>query len=244
MFEYLGDKAAVAHRYAQTDIAHVGGWFGGEQIHLVNTINRIQKAQGTTGNMLEIGVHEGRFFCFWQHLMNEGEAAFAVDIFEDQDLNQELSGNGSLSKFLDNVRTYGAGEKDVVVVKSESTRVSLSGLAAEGRGDRFRFVHVDGSHVANVVASDMALASSLIGPGGCVMVDDYQVPGWPGVSEGVARYLLLNPTAGLAPVCVAFGKGIFVRKTEQRQMLALFLEHLPFTERWVRSHYDSEVVVL
>ena len=62
----------------------------------------------------------------------------------------------------------------------------------------YSFVSVDAGHEADDVANDLALAASVLSPGGIVALDDALSLTLPGVSEGLFRYL---GTAGEGRLC-------------------------------------------
>jgi hypothetical protein len=70
---------------------------------IVNVIGTILDANGVGGNIAEFGVHHGLFLFLLNTLRNDGEACFAIDVFDEQGLNVDYSGRGSLAVFLSHV---------------------------------------------------------------------------------------------------------------------------------------------
>jgi hypothetical protein len=56
---------------------------------------------------------------------------------------------------------------------------------------RPRLFSIDGSHTAEATWGDMVTAGMSIQEGGVIIVDDYFAEGWPGVSEGVQRFMMV-----------------------------------------------------
>jgi hypothetical protein len=90
---------------------------------LLDVLNSAQRAKQVSGAVAEIGVHHGKMFIGVQLLQRAGEKSVAIDVFDDQDLNVDGSGNGDLEKFVNNVNLWSSMD-DVVVHKSDSTKVT------------------------------------------------------------------------------------------------------------------------
>ena len=239
IFAYLGEKqGSAAQNFTSNDFGKVDGWFGGEQIHLLNDVTRIHYETETIGSVAEIGVHHGRFFCLMNLLRRSQERAVAIDVFEDQASNFDNSGLGSREAFERNVKNYGGGLEGVSVHTGDSLKLSPDQLLKMTGGMPYRFVHIDGSHTAYACASDLALFAKLLVPGGVIMVDDYYVDGWPGVSEGVARYFLKETSVPVAPFVMGFGKLLLTTKSHQSAHLEAFQRISPLNVRTMATHFD------
>merc|ERR1712107_907052 len=57
----------------------------------------------------------------------------------------------------------------------------------------YRMFHVDGGHYVEASLHDLNIAACSIVPGGVVLVDDLHNLRWPGVQEGLHRYMLAAP---------------------------------------------------
>jgi len=75
---------------------------------------------------------------------------------------------------------------------------------------------------------DIRLAEAVLVSGGIVMVDDITNAAWPGVIEGVARYLL-DPTRRLFPFMMSHNKLWFTTGDCQRDYLAFAMQHVLVT---------------
>lgn len=78
---------------------------------------------------------------------------------------------------------------------------------------------------ADITASDMALAESVLCPGGLLILDDFFNEAWPGVAEGAARHLASG--SGLVPVAISGNKFIFTTSVEFAAAYRAALAELP-----------------
>ena len=161
----------------------VEGWFFPIDAFLFAIVDEIQKREGIAGNLFEIGVHHGKTALFLSRMSGPGELLGVCDVFEQQELNRDQSGEGSRELFLRYMRELG-GRADVrVFAKLSST------LTSEDTTTRCRFVHIDGGHRPEDVINDLQVADRALLPDGVVAVDDVFNPSWPGVSEGFYEFL-------------------------------------------------------
>jgi hypothetical protein len=179
---------------------HVEGWFFPVDAYLFAFLDEIQKREGIRGNLFEIGVHHGKTALFLARAAAEGETLGVCDVFEQQELNRDASGEGSRELFLRNMQGF-----PVRVFAKES-----GALTAEDTTTRCRFFHIDGGHRAEDVAADLATAERAMLDDGIVAVDDLFNPNWPGVSEGFYRFQAARPDA-FAPILIGGNKVLFTR---------------------------------
>ncbi len=60
-------------------------------------------------------------------------------------------------------------------------------------GQRVRLFHIDGEHTRAALARDLALATSVLAPGGVIVLDDMLHPGYPTLVVAVHEYLARHP---------------------------------------------------
>jgi hypothetical protein len=183
----------------------VKGWLESEVLTILDLIDSIQRKSGVTGSVAEIGVHSGRLFIALQLLRTAGERSVAIDVFEDQHLNVDKSGEGDYNKFLANVGRWATSE-GLVVHQGDSTKLSAKELG-DFAGGSIRMFSVDGGHTEEIVMSDMRLAEGTLADGGVVIADDVFNEEWPDVSVGTLRYL--QEGGGLLPFAIGFNKVLF-----------------------------------
>lgn len=141
------------------------------------------------GGALEIGVHHGQFFIGLNSLIPAEYKSYAIDIFDQQELNIDNSGEGNLSVFLENLDNYDIHKgTNTVIIKGDSTDLSIFESV-----ERCHYISVDGGHTPEHVINDLNAASNLITDTGVVILDDYFNHWWPSVTEGITKYLLTYP---------------------------------------------------
>jgi Methyltransferase domain len=155
-------------------------------IPILDQINELQR--DTIGNVVEIGVHYGKFFLFLAERLKHDECAFAVDIFENQDENISKSGWGSLATFSSNVAALVPSAR-VCILKENSTNLRDKIGLFSYNGHTARIVSVDAGHSYEEVTSDLKLAEDILHPQGVIIVDDFQHLGWDGVYQATLEFL-------------------------------------------------------
>lgn len=194
----FGLYRAAGHRFVE-------GWLEPEVLDIVRTLDSAQRRSEISGGIAEIGVHHGKFFIGLQLLLRDEQRALAVDVFGDQHLNVDGSGEGDRDRFLANTQRWASSEP--VVHQADSTTLD-SAAVKELVGSSVRLFSVDGGHTEEIVFSDMTLAEASLTPGGVVIADDVFNERWPGVSVGTLRYL---ERGGLAPFAIGFNKVFFTQ---------------------------------
>lgn len=191
------NKAAVRAYLEQT--RDVEGWFFPIDAHLFAIVDEVQKREGITGNLFEIGVHHGKTALFLAGMAAAGETLGVCDVFEQQELNRDRSGEGNREIFLRHMAAHGFGPRVFAKLSAE--------LAVEDTTARCRFVHIDGGHRPEDVLNDLHVAERALLPEGVVAVDDVFNPNWPGVSEGFYRY-----RGELVPIAIGGNKIVLARR--------------------------------
>lgn len=138
------------------------------------------------GGVAEIGVHHGKFFIVLYLVSSANEPAVAIDLFSQQHLNTEASGEGDLEQFKRNLSKY-ADTSHLVVHEGDSTQLCSADLLRLG-GGTLRLISVDGGHTPEITAHDLGTAEGALCEGGILILDDCFNGMWPGVSEGLHRY--------------------------------------------------------
>jgi len=227
-------------RYLSGGMHRVQGWLLPEAAILISQLADVQTVKGAVG---EIGVHHGKLFLLLELCRYAGEGAVAIDLFDMQDQNIDGSGRGNVKKFRRNLAKFAARPDDVVVHSADSTKLdteSLLGLA----GVPFRLFSVDGGHTAEITVSDLQLVASALAPGGLLILDDYFNVEWPGVSEGVNRYLTSGGT--LVPIGSGHGKTFFTTEGSA-EMYRQEMRRIAQQNNWrsidQRFHGSTHVVI-
>jgi Methyltransferase domain len=216
-------------RYRHGGFSQVPGWGLNEELaDLFMWFDEFHSLHGIRGPLCEIGAHYGRVVILLGLLAKPGERTIAIDLFEDdQDQNLDASGSGSYTELMTNIAQHAPGV-EFDIVKANSFFLTPTDVA---KLHGCRLMHIDGGHSTEVVLNDLALAQSIVGPGGVIVVDDYLHSGFPEVQEGVHRYFW-NATA-LKAVPFMIGKNkIFLTSISHKHRLLPFIgERLPTTQR-------------
>eukprot|EP00471_Norrisiella_sphaerica_P006538 CAMPEP_0184490034 /NCGR_PEP_ID=MMETSP0113_2-20130426/16977_1 /TAXON_ID=91329 /ORGANISM="Norrisiella sphaerica, Strain BC52" /LENGTH=332 /DNA_ID=CAMNT_0026873761 /DNA_START=150 /DNA_END=1145 /DNA_ORIENTATION=+ len=181
---------------------------------LVHELSCYQHANGVQGAVGEIGVHYGGFFLGIATAALKSEKLFAVDIFDNQELNVDGSGKGNLDIFKANCIELGIPFEDVGIIKNTSTSVNDLELLNKTHGS-IRMLSIDGGHTREATCHDMNLGDALLHDGGIIIVDDVgccrtKTDTWSlGVIDGVHTFFGLD--RDLQPFFFAPPKMFFAR---------------------------------
>ena len=196
-------------RYLIFGSSRVEGWLHAYSAELIRLLAQIQIAAGFRGAVGEIGVHHGRLLILLLLCKLPTERAFAIDVFERQELNIDRSGHGDLCRLLDNVRQWAEGV-DVIIISKSSLEVSPTEILDQC--GPVRLASIDGGHTAECTCKDLMLIDKVLAEHGVAILDDYFNPEWPDVSTGTARYLL-DTNSKLRPFAISPNK-IYLCRSE------------------------------
>jgi methyltransferase family protein len=190
-------------RYIATGMTKIEGWLHPHAAELIAAISEIQKQEGISGAIGEIGVHHGRLFILLLLTAAPGERAFAIDVFEHQELNVDGSGYGNREVLLRNVRDFCGRDKDVLIIANSSLDLSPDEIVDQV--GQVRLMSIDGGHTAECTTNDLQLAGAMVHDRGVVILDDYFNSSWPDVATGAAEYFL-RPESKLKPFAIGPNK--------------------------------------
>lgn len=197
----------------------VEGWFFPIDAYLFAAIDAIQEDIG--GNLFEIGVHHGKTAIFLARMLRAGEVLGVCDVFEQQQLNVDHSGEGSRELFEKYIRAFGGPAR--VFAKSSHE------LTTGDTTTNCRFFHIDGGHRPDDVIADLQTAARALHTHGVVALDDVFNPSWPGVSEGFYRFHAAHPDV-FTPILIGGNKVFFAREPSRYSFddLASFVDTRAF----------------
>jgi hypothetical protein len=148
-----------------------------------------QLAENISGNILEIGVFQGRFFIALSQCARSGELCLALDVFDEQDKNLDGAGVGDLDKLKSNIERFAPKDVKFVFLKADSLGLSAQQkISISAQHGLFRMISIDGCHTCEHTLNDLETSQDLLSTGGTVIVDDYYNMHWPGVHEGVGHF--------------------------------------------------------
>jgi hypothetical protein len=145
-----------------------------------------QTALGVTGDMIEIGAFEGRFFAALGLMMTPGELALGIDTFSWPDAATE-------TRFLKNCADAGLPDGRYASWKVDSRAIAPGELRARLPSGAARFVHIDGEHSDECLRHDLELAQAVLHPEGIIALDDMLHPGYPALIVTVIEFLTRHP---------------------------------------------------
>ncbi|MEZ5196356.1 MAG: class I SAM-dependent methyltransferase [Bacteroidales bacterium] len=186
-------------------INKIQGWFSFEAAMLNALLDEIQKENGITGDIFEIGVHHGRSTVFLAGMMVPEKEKYRVcDLFQTQDQNVSSSGKGNRKIFEDNMkRVY--PNLNVEVFEKSSADLKVNEI-----GNKYRFFHIDGGHNHDEALPDIELASKTIIDKGIMIIDDPMTYVWPGVTHAIFDFLTHNED--FVAIVAGFNKLVLARK--------------------------------
>jgi len=220
--------------------ASIPGWFVQQDAELFALLSALQHEEGVVGDLLEIGVYQGRSAVLLGYLTGPDERVILCDLFGSSpdatpDIRHDLQGYDGLDleTFAAHWHRFHAGEPGEIVV-GRSSRL-------EGRSwDRpVRFIHIDGGHTYDVVRDDISIArDALADAGGVVVFDDVRASHAPGV--GAAVWAAVE-SGGLVPFAQSWKLyASWDAQFAARAADAVF-RAMPCTDHVVRDHRLVEV---
>ena len=231
----------LQQNYAKNNFLEIKGWLAPDSAIIISSLSKIQNELGVRGSVGEIGVHHGKLFLLLHLMLNEGERSFAVDVFENQDLNLDKSGRGSYEVFTKNLLKYG-NPKLVDVFSNSSLNLSPDDIIS--KSGKVRILSIDGGHTPEVTLNDFKLGESILVKGGVIILDDYFNHAWPGVSEGTNEYFF-NHKSKLRPFAISINKVFFTndRKISTQYLDYFKLVHLEKIQKFTRM-FNNDVIIL
>lgn len=185
--------AADIRAFWRDGLDQIVGWVDSKLLEYLVLIGQTQKHLAVTGNIVEIGVFNGRFLLAMAHLAAPHEKCVAIDVFEEQKFNIDGSSPGAPKDFDANWERFAPPDVSLVKIRADSLALTLTERIDIGRQHGpFRLFSVDGGHTVDHVINDLAFAQDTLSPGGVIMADDYFHSLWPGVTEGVQRFITLG----------------------------------------------------
>jgi len=202
--------------YKNLGFTNVEGWCSDLLFDTIDILNNA--AINKAGGALEIGIHHGKLYLLLNQVVDEDQSSYAVDVFDNQNLNIDKSGRGSLERFKFNLAKYDKHQgqnTQLIIGDSTDCALNLKGIS------RLRFISIDGGHTVAHTLNDLKLAEGLVHNEGVVILDDILNYHWLGVIEGVGRYLDTHPT--LVPFAVGHNKLYLCKISFQNFYISLFL---------------------
>ncbi len=157
--------------------------------------------QNRHGNLLEIGTYLGKSAIYLGRYLGNSEKLHVCDIFDlpptDEKNREEILNSYdslSLSQFKENFGRFHDFLPEIHVCESSNLEEKVGAI-------KFRFIHIDGSHLYPTVNQDIEFALNHIDEfDGIIVLDDYRASHtpavanamWENVSSGRMRVLILT----------------------------------------------------
>ncbi|HWE21425.1 MAG TPA: class I SAM-dependent methyltransferase [Hyphomicrobiaceae bacterium] len=177
---------AAVDRYLDAGYETVPGMSSRFAAAVCAGLMRIQSELGVTGDVVEVGTYEGRFFIALAHALAAGETALGMDLFDWP--NPQV-----IDRFERNCLKHGIPPERRITWKADSKVLSPEELLQKLGGRRPRFMHIDGEHSCAVLTKDLELATAVLAPEGVIVLDDMLHPGYPTLMVAVHEYLERHP---------------------------------------------------
>jgi hypothetical protein len=178
----------------------VVGAFWDMDFLLFDRILTTQPERGARGDLLEIGALYGKSAIVLGCHAAPVEKVIVCDIFNDLEGGTENVAENAQSyiglnrkKFENNYRRW--VDRPPVVIEELSEHL-VDRVAPRS----LRFAHIDGSHLYEVVRTDITNVRGLMNDTGVVVMDDYRAMHTPGVAAAVWEAVF---TEGLIPICLS-----------------------------------------
>jgi predicted O-methyltransferase YrrM len=191
MIDIISGHAAI-DRYLADGYRRVPGMSSRFAAAICGHVIHRQSELGMSGDMVEIGTFEGRFFIAMALGLLPGECALGIDLFNWPD-------DGVHDRLLKNCEAAGLSRDCFMTWKGDTRTLTPDGLRQLGFGVA-RFVHIDGEHSHECLSHDLELAHHALHPSGVIAVDDMLHPGYPTLIVAVLDYLKRHPD--MVVVCV------------------------------------------
>ena len=189
------DDPALAGYLQRMD--EIPGWLLLVDALIMCGIDSYQRERQISGDLLEIGAYQGKSAILMGYFRREPERLLVCDLFvtkgsteENTEENQRYYTGIDHSVFESNFRLFHS-ELPTILAKPSSS-------ISQFEPDSFRLVHVDGSHIYEIVHEDLRNTRRLLCDGGVVIIDDWRTGHTPGVAAATWEAILHD---GLLPIC-------------------------------------------
>ncbi len=179
-------------RYLADGYGRVPGMSSRFSAAICGHVIRRQSEFGITGDMVEIGTFEGRFFIAMALGLQGSERVLGVDVFDWPD-------EGVHGRLLAHCAAAGLLDERFFTWQGNTRTLPQDGLRQLGI-KQARFIHIDGDHAHEPLSHDLELAHHVLHPSGIIALDDMLHPSYPELIVAVLDYLNRHPE--MVVVCI------------------------------------------
>ena len=189
--------------YVTRDIASVNGMLQSGSLSVLWSLLELQDHLAVKGDVAEIGVFQGKLFLFLCHWMNDGETAYAIDVFG------KPVGSDTANRviFLGNLDRFSIAGDQFHLEIQNSLELTPSSIRDLVRNAGIRLFSVDGDHSKKTVLHDLELAEAVLSPEGVIIADDLFNVWYPNVTEAVYDFLRSPKAKDLVPIAFMSANG-------------------------------------
>lgn len=217
-----------------SEVEDIPGWFDLDDAKFISLINEIQLDKSVTGNILELGVWEGKSFIFLANLLQKNEELTGIDLFEGKKGQQRLN----------NLVLRLQSKSGKIKVLRGDTRALMDSSPPVGLRSS-RLIHIDAGHEHSEVLADLTnVEKFILDEGSVIILDDLPVRHFPGVWSGMASWMLLGSGSNYRPFLISQSKAYIVKSNEIYQWQSQMLSSAYNSENFAwREVFDGSVLV-
>jgi Methyltransferase domain len=198
-------------------VRDVEGWLSLNDVLAFNAFNFVHETMTVKGDILEIGSFKGKSAIILANFLRDKERLFICDVFEDINLQEE--------NLVENLNSYPNFVFDQfrrnflrhVNLFPEILRFDSKELKSRIGNQRFRFIHIDGSHNYEWIRSDIDFSVNALIENGVIAIDDFRSAHTPGVALATWESVLEND---VTPILLS-GNKIYLSKKEWSAQLMM-----------------------
>lgn len=177
-----------------------------ECAYLIAAVMRGLNRLDVRGDMMEIGVFEGRSAIPAASFLRGAEEFYCIDPFGDiKNASATLTygGVGDDEQFVANWKRLFGATQQLRILRTTSEAVAQND-AITREWQPFKYISVDGDHSYEGTLLDLELAARLIAELGIIAIDDVFNVEWPSVSQALNTFL--SKTSEFVPFCLGWGR--------------------------------------
>ena len=148
------------HQRFLDSFSDVPGWFYPESAAIWDTLLSYQTASNIYGNLLEIGVFQGKSAAMAALHRQGEETCILVDPLPLKGARQRIESV--------------LPEAKCEYIQEMSQHLPRHAFVRDAARD-FRWIHIDGEHSAQAMQNDLAIAESLLSDRGILVIDDFSL---------------------------------------------------------------------
>jgi Methyltransferase domain len=168
--------ATVNFRKNWNSVEDLKGWISYTDSLIIQTLLWLQNSHGVDGDLMEIGVYEGKTAILIASYLKNDEEFHACDVFDSK--------ISSVDNFLEVINSYPGGVSQkrfetnfakIIKRRPHMHVCESSELHEKMFLSNFRFIHIDGSHLYDSVKSDSEFGIKMLLDSDAFLVfDDYR----------------------------------------------------------------------